>query len=188
MSKRKSGKREPNGRLSRTERTTRILDGLDQEQRDTLSVGIEARERVLGVDPKHTRDQLAGCYVGRLCITGELTRIQYDALMTWLEDQQNYAIAVASPRQPGAVDLNRTQGSSNYENEARTRHYVARYKGAHDAVTARQIELRGTGALFAALDHLVRRDLELAHMVGDVRQAANALVRHYGLVTGRRAA
>jgi len=189
--RRKSGKREPNGQLSRkpSDRMARALDGLDREQQDAISVGIAARQRVHGVAPHESRDQRAGSYAGRLCMSGELTRVQYDALMTWLEDNANYAIATCAPRQPGAVDLNRTQGSSgDYENVARNKIWVARYEAAMHAVQAKQIEIRGAGNLHAALYEIMLRDHELPHLVGDLRVAANALSRQYGLVSGRRAA
>lgn len=189
--KKLAGKRERNGQLSRkqVDRTARVLDGLDADQRDTLAVGIEARVRVHGVEPRHSRDQMAGSFIGRLCITGDVSRVQYDAAMTWQEDAHNYSIALRSPRQPGAVDLNRTQGTStDHENVAFVARAKARYEAAARAVQEKQNELRGQGALFAALHHVVIRDLELMHMVPDCRVALNALAKHYGLESRSRAA
>ncbi len=193
MTKRKRpGKREPNGQLSRkqADRTARSLDGLDQEQREALSVATEARQRVHGVDPKHQRDQMAGSYIGRLCLMRMISPAQYDAAMTWLEDCHNYrrAIAGAVGRQPGAIDLNATPGTSGYENVAKVQLWRKRYKDASKAVQDKQNELRGTVALFAALNHIVERDLSLEHMVGDCRTALNALARHYLLTSAAEAA
>lgn len=183
------GKREQNGQLSRKEadRKTRFLDGLERDERDTLAVGIGARVRVHGVEPERSRDQMAGSFVGRLCMGKQISRQQYDAAMTWLEDCQNYSAASHSPRQPGAVDLNRTQGSNgDYENVERSIRATVRYKAASKAIQAAQIELRGTANLFGALEAIVIRDVELEHLVGDLRYGLNALARHYGLVGGRQ--
>lgn len=189
--KRKAGKRERNGQLSRKpgDVAARLNDAMDREQRDTISVAVEARQRVHGVDAGNVRDQMAGSFIGRLCMSRTITRQQYEAAMLWLEDATNYAIAVHAPRAPGAIDLNRTQGGSgDYENVARTLHIKAKYEAALSAVQGLQIELRGTANLYAALDYLVRRDLELQHMVGDLRLVANCLAKHYGLTAGKKAA
>jgi hypothetical protein len=186
---RQPGKREPNGQLSRkpADRKTRFLDGLERDERDTLMVGIEARVRVHGVEPERSRDQMAGSFVGRLCMTRQISRQQYDAAMTYIEDCANYTAAVHSPRQPGAVDLNRIQGSNgDYENVERTQRAKARYKGATGAITAAQLEMRGQGNLFGALEAILHRDQELQHLVGDLRVALNSLARHYGLIGGTR--
>lgn len=192
--KRKAGKRENNGRLSRkavdvAARIDMANADLDRAERATVSVGLEARVRMFGVDPRHARDQMAGSFIGRLCLQRVITRRQYDAAMQWLEDSMRYSIAVAAPHAPGAVDLNRTHGrASDYENEAVTRHAVAVYEAAREAVQNLQNELRGTANLWAALDYIVRRDEEVYHMVGDFRLVANALVRHYRMDGQRRVA
>ena len=180
----KPGKREPNGRLSRraADRTARMLDGLAREERDALAVGLEARQRVHGVPARNSRDQMAGSYIGRLCISGEISRVQYDAAMQWLADGEDYSRVRRSPRPPGAVDLNRIHGgSTDGEDVAFARRAVERYEAAVAAVQERQLELRNTAVLFAALSHIVGRDLELPHMVGDCREALNALARVYKL-------
>lgn len=182
--KRKPGKREPNGRLSRKpkEASARVIAGLDQSERDAISVGLEARERVFGVSPSRSRDQMAGSVVGRLCINCMISQHQYDAAIRFQEDSTMFSMARQSPRQPGAVDLNATKGGiGDYENVDMTLRAVARYEAALAAVQEKQNELRGGGALIAAINHIVIRDIGLPHLVGDLREALNALVRHYGL-------
>lgn len=189
--KSKHGRREANGRLSRTpgEVTRRVLDGLDAEQRDALSVGLEARQRVFGVSEKDTRDQMAGSFVGRLCQGRGISRAQYEAAVTWLEDVTNYSHVQRSPIEPNAIDLNATRGGvDNYENIARTERVKSRYKGASDAVQDMQNQVRGMGNLFGALDACVKRDLECWHLVGDLRLALNALAKFYGLERAAQAA
>lgn len=184
--KRKPGKRQPNtGRLAQglADVAARLNDAMDKDERETIATGIEARVRVHGVSPTHARDQLAGSFVGRLCIGKEISRQQYEAAMMWLEDRRNYLIATseAQGREPGAVNLNATHGRSGHENVAWAIRSVARYRKAGKAVQAVQDELRGTAHLFGALDNCVSRDVELFHLLPDLRYALNALARHYGL-------
>lgn len=188
--KKQKGKRELNGQLSRrpAERNTRHLDGLDQEQRAMISTAIEARQRVWGLSPAVSRDQMAGSAIGRYCLQGNITRQQYDAAMIYLEVRNDHLIAVRAPRQPGAVDLNATHGSSgDYENINRTHKAIAAYDEMTGVIREKQIEVGNMGNLFGALDAVICRDVMLEHLLGDVRTALNALVKHYGL-DGRRAA
>jgi len=188
--KRKSGLREPNGRLSRKagEVAKREWDGLDAVERDALSTGLEARQRVHAVPMKMLRDQMAGSFVGRLTLGKEMTRQQYDAAMSYLEDYHNNLRAIQAPRQPGAIDLNATKGGSgDYENVRFYREATSRWRAAQAAVQERQNELRGAGVLIAALDYLVIRDMEFHHLVGSLREALNALARHYRLTNAEAA-
>jgi hypothetical protein len=146
--KHKPGKREPNGRMSRdpAQVAARLKDGLDAEQRETIGVAIAARERVFheSLDPKHSRDQLAGSAVGRWCLKGKISRAQYDAAMTWLEDSRNYEFAVSGAvgKSPAAVNLNATKGASGRDNVVWTRRCVRRYRAAQSAVQEAQNSLR----------------------------------------------
>ena len=182
--KRQDGAREANGRLSRKapDVMDRINKHLGREEKDILRTGVEARVRLFGIDPRHSRDQMLGSFVGRLCLSKELTLVQYDAALAYLGDWQANSIAVQAPRQPAATNLNAVRGASGAdENVDATRHAMERYRAARAAVQERQNELRGAGALFAALDHLVVDDRDFYHMVGWLREALNALVRHYKL-------
>lgn len=190
--KRRTGKREPNGRLSRQpkhvadrERTEaqRNLTNLDAEQRSILSVGLEARERVFGVKPAQSRDQMAGSVIGRWCLQGIVTRPQYDAAMAFLESHARNLLAIDAPRQPGAVDLNATHGRPvSIENVDQLRKWRIAHRDAVSAVQAKQNEVRLQGNLLGALSAVVLRDTEIEHLAGDVRTALNALVRFYGLM------
>ena len=59
--------------------------------------------------------------------------------------------------------------------------------GATGAIRHAQNILGNRGNLYAAIDLCVIKEIELHHMVGDVRLVLNALARHYGL-DSRRAA
>lgn len=181
--KKKPGKREPNGQLSRqlTAVATRLRDALDKDERDTISIGVEARERIWGVPANDARDQMAGSFIGRLCMSKELSPEQYEAAQTWAEEADANLWAIGAPPRMGAIDLNRVHGNGNApENVARAHAVRTRYIISAQVVQARQNELRGTAALFAALQYLVMEDKPLHHLVPDLRCVLNALAKHYG--------
>lgn len=188
------GKREPNGRLSRKrkERQARYVDGLDKLEREMIAVGTEARQRIFGLSAKLSRDQLAGSAVGRLVLGDMLTRIQSDAAFLYEQDARAYYLTIEGPQQPSAVDLDRVQGISNGENVKRKLVAKARYEAARTAVQEAQNAVRLHSNMFGAIQHCVMMDHEPATeaMMGSLREALNALVRHYGLNgnVGKRAA
>lgn len=187
----KEGKRMANGRLSRkpADVTKRLAGALDADEREILRPAVEARVRLHGLAPEVSRDQRAGSFVGRLCMGGEISVAQHDAALTFVEDHRNNLIAIQAPREPSGVDLNRVQGGSpGAENVEFYRRATARWRAAVGAVQERQNELRGAGALYAAIETCVLKDIEAHHMIGWMREGLNALVRHYGLVDKARAA
>ena len=187
--RRKPGKREPNGKLSRVpaDVAARRKDGLDREEQDTIAVAIEARQRVFGLPPAISRDQMVGSAVGRYCLQGIITRVQYDAAVLYLADCEAYSHAIGTPGIPRAVDLNRIGGKDNHENITKAKAAMARYDAMVKAVRAKQTEIGNMGNIFGALDAVIRRDVQLEHLLGDLRLGLNALVKHYG-VDGARAA
>lgn len=207
--KRKPGKREPGGKLSRKPKDVfeRVIAEIATDERDAMGVGLAARVRVYGItdemlgkiprakDEKpltpaqFARDQMAGSFVGRLCIQGQLSRTQYEAAITYAVEREAYlrAVSPAQGGEPRAVNLNATRGSSNYENESRARHDVASYRAAYAALTEAWRQLRGQSKLFAAIQYLVVEDRPVEGMVEDLREGLNALARHYKM-EGKRAA
>ena len=186
--KKMQGRRERNGQISRKDRPQRIVDGLDQEQRETLSIGLTARERVLGVKPQHNRDQKAGSAIGRFCLNGHVTQIQYDAAMLYIESRNRNLRAIDAPPGPGAVDLNATHGRAvAVENAGQFIKWRQEHRAAVCAVQEKQNEIRLMGNLFGALDLVLFGDVELDLLLGDLRTALNALVKFYKL-DARRAA
>lgn len=174
------GKREPNGRLSRemVEKESRTKARIDTEEWDAMYVALSARWRVHGIPLKEVRNQMAGSFIGRLCLNGELTRLQWDAAQTWLEQRQAYHHAIAAPREVGAIDINAVHGRGGAENEARSIKAVKDWDKMEKAVRECQSQIGNRGNLFAALDLCVARDNFLPHMVGDLRTALNAIARH----------
>lgn len=189
--RRKTGKREPNGKLSRhpEDKKQRHLEGLDREQRETIAVAVEARQRVFGIAVGLSRDQMAGSAIGRLCLQGVITTLQYDAAMSYAAEVESYGMAWCSPRSPRAVNLNATKGSlGDYENEELVCRIMAARNATNEALRNKQIEVGNLGNLKGALDTVVLRDVSMDHLVGDLRIALNALAKRYGLEAGRAAA
>lgn len=189
--KRTAGKREPNGQISRRQEAAaaRAIDRDDKQERETLAVGVAARKRVHGVDITDAQDQRAGSVVGRWNMIGIITDVQYQAALRWQADALRYSIAMRSPRQPGAVDLNATKGGSgDFENVRASHRAYDDHEQAIRAVQEHQNRLRGGGALYAALYYVLQRDLDAQHMRADLIMALSTLARHYGLETSRAAA
>jgi hypothetical protein len=184
--KRKAGKREPNGKLSRKieDKAERQNDGLDREQRDVLSVGLSARERIWGVKPQHSRDQKAGSAIGRYCLQGQITQAQYDAAMQFLESYHRHLRAIDAPQpHPGAIDLNAVRGRPVLvENLALLAKWEQDYAGAILAIREKQNEIRLQGNLYGSLYTMLVKDVMLDTLLGDVRTACNALAKHYKLL------
>lgn len=191
--KRKHGKREPNGRVSRAKadeakRNEAHLAGLERDERDALSVGLTARQRVWGIPAAISRDQMAGSAIGRYCLGGQITRTQFDAAMSYLDEREHYLHAINAPRLPGAVDLNATHGQSvAAENVTRTRAYVAAMKATDAAIMDKQVEIGNMGNLFGALNAVLVMDTAGDHLLGDLRIALNALARRYKMEERRAA-
>jgi len=187
--RRQEGKREAGGRLSRKpiEKQARDIAKVAADEWDAMNTALMARWRVHHVPMEKLRDQMAGSYIGRLCLTGELTQQQYDAAQAYLADRRDYHMAIDAPKQMGAVDLNAVHGRTHHENVGRSQQAVARFMAAEAAIQTAQNIIGLHGNLYAAISLCVVGEVDLHHMVGDVRLALNALARHYGL-GNRRAA
>lgn len=104
--KRKTGIREPNGRISRS-----LV-----KPADPMAVARAARENVLGVRKQDSGTDLAGTAVGRLFLRGLLSRRDVDASKAFCERWEAYALAIdLGAVEPRAVDLNRVHGRAYRE-------------------------------------------------------------------------
>ena len=99
----------------------------------------------------------------------------------WEESARLNRMIGGGPTGDSAQDPNRVAGRAGEENIQRSAAIRQRHRSAELAVQEKQNQLRGTAVLFAALYECVERDRGHYHLVGDVRHAANALARHYGL-------
>lgn len=183
--KSKPGKRERNGRLSRQPKLVaqRNLLDLDHEQRETVLVALDARERVNGTLPQQSRDQMAGSVIGRWCLTGRISREHYDAAMMFLESYARHLLAIDAPRLPGAVDLNATHGRpTGTENVDQLRKWRMAHQQAMEALQGKQNEIRLGGNLYGSLYAVVIRDVDLDHLERDVYTALQVLAVHYRFI------
>lgn len=185
--RRKPGKREPNGKLSRksADAASRRKVAWDQLAKDNVSVALEARQRLFKLSEDDARSQHAGTFIGRLCIGKVISRTQYEALCAWEESARANATVIAGPMSDAAFDPNRVSGRAGDGDDAYQSRVRAKHLKAEAAVQNRQNELRSNATLFAALYECVQRDREVRHLVGDLIDAADALARHYGLGPGR---
>jgi hypothetical protein len=177
--------REPNGRASRKPKDVmeQFLSDMTKEDRDVQGPALSARHRVLGVDPRHSRDQKAGSAVGRYCLQGLVSQAQYDAAVQFVESYNRHLRAIDAPPQPGAVDLNATRGRPVFvENASQLAKWRADHSAAMEAIHAKQNEIRLMGNLYGALYTVLIRDVMLETLLGDLRTGLNALVKHYGLL------
>lgn len=178
----------PNGRLSRTEEAKKIermleLNRYEKESREAMLPALQARTEKFGIKPKTAMDQYAGSVIGRLCLMGEqaggINQRQMHAATAWLEERAAYQAAIASPPDARAFDMGRTPGRNNAEDPERDKRAIQRHKGARDALQAAQDALRLQSNLWAAMNIIVEQDKGAPHLVGDLREALNALARHY---------
>lgn len=180
------GKREANGRLDRKLSDERRMSAHDREQRETMSVAIGARQRIFGLNEKLARDQLSGSVVGRYALMGTqgggISRQQADAAFIWLEDREAYSRAMQSPPNAGAMDMAHVPGRTHAENVGKTRAAVKTHNDAREALQAAQNVLGLKSNLWAAINLIVEQDRDLPHMIGDLREALNALGFHYGII------
>lgn len=86
--KRKSGKREPSGRLQRPPKRDR--------EADIMAPALEYRARRVGAN--EARSHLAGSALGRLALAERITRQQYDAGTAFQELAQKFRWACMIPR------------------------------------------------------------------------------------------
>lgn len=155
-------------------------------------VAREARMRIFGVDAEVASTPQAATFVGRLSLMGQqgggISSDQYEALIRFSMDRESYMKAIMAP--DSLVNVGEG-GPSSYDEEAdaESRNRAKRrYTSARDAIQAAQNENRMAN-LWAAVEHILIKDMNFSHMIGDLRLVGNALHRHYqGLDRKREAA
>lgn len=173
---RKSGTREPNGRISRT--------GIRHEPADR--VAIQARMRQMGITADQAKDQKAGSFIGYLSIMGPsdgLSDQQYEAATEFRELYQRYQRAIKSP---GAIYDPNAMGGEGLDPDAYdewVQRIAARYEDARKAIHDVQFEHRHEN-LWAAVDYILIRDERVHHLIGAARIACNALARYFKIAEG----
>lgn len=135
-----------------------------------------------GVTAETASTPQAATFMGRLSLMGQqgggISSDQYEALVRFSLDRESYMKSVMAPD-----SLVRTGegGPSSIDEESDTESRLRikkRYGAARDAIQAAQNENRMAN-LWAAVEHIVIKDLDFSHMIGDLRLVGNALHRHY---------
>lgn len=178
--KRKQGKREPNGKLSRRKDDKQARRTIDEQA--SMQVAREARQRVFGVSAEDSATELAGTVCGRLRLIRSITGAQHEAAKAFASTYAAYQRALNSPRPPKAVEIGAATGGGNAIDISPEQH--AKALNDWDRVTTLLSRANGyhRGAtLYAACDYLVLRDELHIHLVPDLHIALDYLVRHYGL-------
>lgn len=173
-------KRTASGRLSRA--VGEVAQRTAQEEREAMEVAVAYRQNVWHIPAREVTNQKAGSFIGRLRLANQITETQYDALQAYEEAARANRAITPGPKGDTAFDPNRVPGISWGENEARDERIRARYRMLCEAVQERQNELRQRGNLFAALYECVQQDKAWEYMVGDLREAANAIARRLRMV------
>jgi hypothetical protein len=155
-------------------------------------VAREARMRIFGVSEAVASTPQAATFMGRLSLLGQagggISVDQYDALVRFSMDRESYMRAIQAPDSLVNVgEGGRSTSDEEADAEARIRS-KRRYLAAREAIQAAQNENR-TSNLWAAVEHIVIKNMDFSHMIGDLRLVGNALDRHYrGLDRQRKSA
>ncbi len=163
--KRKAGQREPSGKLARTTSSRRSA-----EQRRPA---MEARKRQYGLSDEDALSQEAGSLVGRLCLSGELSRPQFEAAEVFERTSLAYRTAIDVPDRLKAGH----GGMDDGEYEQWCAAAISRYREMVGILRNVDIEHRGTMNSLGVLQALVLRDTITERQFGDARVALNALSR-----------
>jgi predicted hydrocarbon binding protein len=134
------------------------------------------RVEMFGVKLKDAGMQNAGSFIGRMFIAREINDAQHRALYRYGEDHARYMSVMQVPDSLRTKSGGSVMRISNDEADVQTR---SRWREVQRSITDAQSHHNGN--LLAALQFMVIRDQFHEHMVGDLRIAANVLVRHYGI-------
>jgi hypothetical protein len=120
--------------------------------------------------------QNRGTVIGRLMLSKEISEHQHSALQRFGELAARYRTVMCVPD-----SLKKTSGGSamSVPNDDREIEIRGKWRDVTRAVN--DANTYHTGNLMGALQFVVIRDEFHEHLVGDVRIAANALVRYYGI-------
>ena len=178
--KRKVGvKREATGKPSRAGKR------LTTEQ-ENMRAAIEYRQRVFGVSARDAMDQKACTLIGRLCLQGVISEVQWQAGENWLQLTNAMSAALQSPR--GFKTAASTSGLTLSEELEAAKYQATKsaFDAANDAIEA-HAPVEERKARMIAMRMFLIDEVDQPHMHGTLRTALNGLAKHFGL-EGRRAA
>ncbi|UNE54419.1 hypothetical protein [Bartonella machadoae] len=157
--------REPNGRISRAKTPREPVDQL----------AIEMRAKRFGLSIEDAKNPLAGTYIGRLYLQGQLTQDQYEAAQKYLEVKNNYLCAKALPN---AVYDEMPTTSDDGAREKWVKLTTERFLNMQEAIKEAQYLYRQHN-FYAALQYLVIEDQMLPHLVNSLCIVLDALHKHF---------
>lgn len=160
--KRKIGKREPAGRISRA----------GSKPADPTQVARAARER-MGISKTDSGSELPGSAPGRLFLAERITRRQFDAAIIIANRYAAYARAIDAPRPPSAVDLHAVHGRSGASISPAA---AAAASAAWEEIRSALVHANGAyreSTLYAAAYYVVVIDRDMPHLTGDLKIALN---------------
>lgn len=175
--KRKMGKREKNGRISRQKHERQARRPL--EQVDVMHVARVARERVLGVHASSSGTDLGGTAIGRMLLRELVTRRHYDAAEIVANRRAAYVSAIGlGHSSPQAVDINAVHGRSGFEMSSEaTRYHIERWDELVKVLDA----AGRRGHLYAVVWSIVISDRDNVRDAELLRVALSAVADSVGL-------
>ncbi len=164
--KRKAGAaRRPGGRIDY---------GTHKERAEDMQrIVKEARERVFGLSKQAAAAMPETTVLGRLVVTGEISRRQYEAAARYAEIVREHDILLGAKGFPKAGNLERTAGHDGDEGtsaayQARYRHAMARYDSCRAALrdAAREDRMAGSVVDAVAVNNWALPDLTPSLRIG----------------------
>lgn len=153
----------------------RISYAKDQGEAPDL-LARRKRVELYGGEMETAGDQIRGSVIGRLLISEEITEQQHGALQRYFEIHERFFASIQAPD-----SLRSKSGASAMSIPDEEADLVLRRKWREVMGEIAEAQKYHNGNILAALQFIVIRDEFYEHMLGDVRIAANALVRYYGI-------
>ena len=164
--KKKPGKRHNCGKL--------VQGQFDTEKPDT--VAVEARMRLLGISREKAKQQETGTAIGRRIGPGGINIDQHEVLVEANIAHRNYLWAINVGQQRSASDFS---GAGGYDgNEGTDPEYIERCRrDVRKWKEKRRWILDASPLAMMAFETWVIEDKEAWSLLGELRLAANALIR-----------
>lgn len=141
----------------------------------------EYRMRHYNVSREDAAQPAAGSVIGRLCLSGEISKDQLDALTRYDAARIRNLSAIGAPD-----SLKTRNGGVMYHPDDEDDVKAARkWRDMSKAIMDLQCQHPASN-FHSALSFMVARDEFHPHMLGDLRLVANCLCRHFGVATERK--
>jgi hypothetical protein len=170
-------RRHPSGRLYEPGPRGRARARAERAE-EVARVALAARRRVFRLGAEEARRTEAGTALGRLAISGEITRPQYEAAQRYEEVSRRADAALLARRMVSAAELDRSGGGGHDGRAGDDPAYAARCRAAvKEAERCWRAMAEAGAACRAAVDMAVLQGSATPAAVGDLRLGLNALAR-----------